>query len=335
MLGFVVRRVALSLVVLLGLSLAGFCFFARYGQYLKGHPVLPEYWRWLKGVFTGASLAPLHQHSLTRINLSGGPTMEDATGHTAILLALAFVFVLVFALGLALLAASCRGSIVDLAFRAFSYLAWGVPAFLLALLVQKAMNGVGGPRGIGPFPLAGWAGSCPAALGIDYGTLTNCPAAGTGLTYVGNVLRYVTVPAAVLAAGFVGLHGRYLRSALLATLDAPFVTTARAKGLAERGVLIRHALRASLATFVSVVLSDFGAVFGAAMAVDWIFELNGLGTVLISEFPLNSDLLSERGTINVDSMVLVLLIAAALVLVSALLAEVAVASLDPRSRAES
>lgn len=144
----------------------------------------------------------------------------------------------------------------------------------------------------------------------------------------------MTVPAAVLASGFVGLHGRYLRSALLATLDAPFVTTARAKGLAERAVLIRHALRASLATFASIVLSDFGAVFGAAMAVDWIFELNGLGTVLISEFPLNSDLLPDRRFINVYSMELVLLIAAALVLLSALFAEVAVASLDPRARAE-
>lgn len=163
MLAFVARRVTLGFVVLFGLSLASFCFFARYGQYLQGHPVLLEYWSWLKGIFTGSSLTPLRQHSPTRINLSGGPTMEAAIGHTAVLLGLAFVFVLVFALGLALLAASRRGSIVDVAFRSLSYLAWGVPAFLLALLVQKFMNGVGGVRGIGPFPLAGWAGGCPAA----------------------------------------------------------------------------------------------------------------------------------------------------------------------------
>lgn len=324
----------LGAAVLLGLSLASFCFFAPKDEVLHLHPVLPEYWGWLKGVFTGASFAPLRERAPTRINPYGGPTMEAAIAHTAVLLGLALVLVLVLALGLSLLAASRRGSWVDLALRAVSYLAWSVPAFLLAFLVQKLMSTAGGAGGLGPFAIAGWPGTCPAGLGIDAGTISPCAPAGSGLVYLANVLRYVSVPAVVLALGFVGLHGRYLRSALVTTLDAPFVTTAHAKGLSGRRVLVGHVLRASLATFVAAVLSDFGAIFGAAMAVDWIFELNGLGTYLISQFPLNSSLAFGSPWIDAKAMVLVLLIAAALILVSVLVAELAVSLLDPRMRAE-
>ena len=203
--------------------------------------------------------------------------MFAALGHTAALLFLTFVLVVVFSVVLALAAASRRGSLLDAVLRGLSYLAWGVPAFLLALLVQKALSSIGSSSGIGPFRLAGWPGSCPAGLGIDAGTFGECPRAGSGLTYVGSVLRYVTLPAATLAVGFVGLHARFLRSALLDTLDAPFVNVARGKGLTQGQLLRRHVLRASLATFTSAFLSDFGAIFGAAMAVDWIFELNGPG----------------------------------------------------------
>jgi peptide/nickel transport system permease protein len=252
-------------------------------------------------------------------------TVLDAFGHTAALLATALLLVLFFSVALALAAARKRGSALDVLLRSVSYLAWAVPAFLLALLVQKLLDAVGGAHGLGPFPVAGWPGSCPAGLGINAGTIQPCAAAGTGAHYALNVLRYVTLPAATLAVGFVGLHGRYLRSALLETLDAPFVTTARAKGLSERRVLIGHALRASLATFVSAVLSDFGAVFGAAMAIDWIFELNGLGTVLVNEFPANSG-----APINTYSLQLVLLITGALVIASSFLSELAIGTLDPR-----
>src|SRR6185437_9524028 len=99
-----------------------------------------------------------------------------------------------------------------------------------------------------PFPIAGWPGTCPAGIGVNSGHLTPCPGAGSGARYVLNVLRSTALPALTLAAGFVGVHARYLRSALLETLARPFITTARAKGLPERDVLTRHALRASLAT---------------------------------------------------------------------------------------
>jgi peptide/nickel transport system permease protein len=257
-------------------------------------------------------------------------TMLDALGHTAALLGGAMLLVSVFSLVLAVAAASRRGSALDVALRGLSYLAWGVPAFLLGMIVQKALYSVGTSYGVGPFPLAGWPGSCSAGLGINGGNLPNCPAAGSGVHYLLNVLRYVTFPAVTLAVGFIGLHARYLRSSLIDTLEAPFVTTARAKGLSERRVVFRHALRASLVTFVSALLADIGAVFGAAMAVDWIFELNGLGTVLVREFPIDS-----ASPINLYSVQLVLLLTGGLVIATSYLSELSVGWLDPRMRADS
>ena len=330
MLDFVIRRAVLGVLVLWALSLLSFCALASQDVDLNRHPLLPQYWTWLKGVFSGQSVVLVRQPVLSRPNPLAGTTLFDAIGHTVALLAAALLLVLVFGIGLALIAAIRRSSVVDAMLRGISYVAWAVPAFLLGLLVQKLFNDFGGDFGWGPFPLAGWPGSCPPALGLDAGVLQGCPAAGSGLSYVGNLFRYLTLPAVTLAVGFIGLHGRYLRSALLQTLDSPFIVTAHAKGLGERQVVLRHALRVSLATFLSAVLSDFGAIFGAALAVDWVYGLNGLGTVLVSDFP---GPLQQAPFTNTYSVQIVIMIAGAIVLVASFLAELVVAWLDPRVRA--
>jgi peptide/nickel transport system permease protein len=130
----------------------------------------------------------------------------------------------------------------------------------------------------------------------------------------------------VLAAGFVGLHARYLRTSLVVALAAPYATTARAKGLSERNVVLRHALRNSLVTFAAAVLADFGAVFGAALAIDAIFRLNGLGTLFISTLNPNVPVLDAY------QLQLLLLMTGVLLLASSLLSELAVVWLDPRAR---
>lgn len=334
MLAFVVRRAVLGVIVLWALSIASFyALFSRerlqvYSP-LRGHSLLPLYWTWLKGVFTGRTFDLIFTPAASQLNPSARTTFVDSIGHTAVLLSVTLVLVLLFAVGLALVAASRRGSGADIGVRGISYLAWAVPPFLLALLVQKLLYTFGGDHGVGPFPIAGWPGSCPIGLGLDAGSLQNCPAAGSGLTYVGNLFRYITLPAATLALGFIGLHGRYLRSALLETLQAPFVRTAEAKGLPQRWVVLRHALRASLPTFLSAVLSDFGAIFGAAMAVDFMFGLNGLGTVLVSDFPGPN---SDSGFVDTNSVQMVIVIAGAVVLLASFLAELSVVWLDPRMR---
>jgi peptide/nickel transport system permease protein len=329
--GFVVKRVVLAVVVLAALSFVSFVFFASQTAPLKGHPVLPAYWTWVEGLWSGRSF-----HSLTFFSGVGGrggpaplwPGLLPAMEHTAMLLGGALLLVVVFSVGLAVVAARRAGSPLDVLLRASFYLAWGVPAFLLALLIQFAVNAVGGSHGAGPFPIAGWPGTCPIGIGLNFGTLT-CPPAGTGVHYVLDLLRYLTLPVLALGIGFVGLHARYLRSSLVDALGTPYVVTARAKGLSETRVIFRHALRTSLVSFVSALLADFGAVFGAAMAVDWTFQLNGLGTLLVRSFPIES-----FSPIDTYSVQLLLLVTAAFVIVSSVASELAVGWLDPRVRAE-
>jgi peptide/nickel transport system permease protein len=317
-LSFLARRVVLACLVLAAFSFISFVLFSRL-QPPPRPEVLSQYWTWLKGVPRGTSLQTIW---------TGFAPVDDALGRTLALLVGSFVLVVVFSVAIAMVAALRRNSLLDLVLRGTSYLAWGVPAFLIALILEQLMSTYGGPRGLGPFPIAGWPGQCPVGIGVNHGYLTPCAAAGTGLTYLRSVASHLFFPCIALALGFIGLHSRYLRSALLETLDAPFIVTARAKGLSETRVIFRHALRASLGTFVSVLLSDFGAIFGAAVGVDYVFELGGLGSYFIFSFH------GESGSFDLYSLEALLLVTAALVLVFSLLSELAVVALDPRVRAE-
>jgi peptide/nickel transport system permease protein len=328
---FLIRRLGLAVVVVFVFASATFFFLASRTHPLSGHPLLPAYWRWLTGLFTGRSYHSLVFKERTGLRFTPDslwPHVLPALGRTAAFLAITLVMVVVFAVAIGVIAARWRGSVVDGVLRLATYLAWAVPAFLLALVVQQVASSIGNAHGLGPFPIAGWPGSCPAGTGLNAGRITPCPQAGSGVGYVLNVLRYLILPAATLAAGFIGVHSRYLRSQLASSLGEQFITTARAKGLPERTVILRHALRASLATFLSVLLADFGAVFGAALAVDWVFKLNGLGTLLLLQFP------SVDSPVPIDTYLLqtLLMITAGFLLISTIVSELAVRWLDPRAR---
>ena len=173
-----------------------------------------------------------------------------------------------------------------------------------------------------------WAGDCPNGQGIDQHTF-QCPSGGTGLNHVGLVLDHLALPAIALALGFIGLQARYLRSSLIDALEAPHVTVARAKGLTEAALIIRHGVRNALVAFVPALVSDFGLIFGAALAVDFIFQLGGIGTLFIDALKLNVD-----GFVPVDTYALVfaVLLGGGLMLAVSILGEVTLWLLDPRTR---
>ena len=315
-----VRRIVLTFIVLATATFASFVFFWTHDLPLKGKPALPAYVHWAYGLVSGASYTGQFQGPLW-------PTIGPAVGHTTVLLVLASLIVVPVSIGFAAVAAWSRGGVIDVVLRALAYAAWAVPAFLLALLGALAATTLGNHGGIGPFAVAGWPGQCVPGYNFVNGTLVRCTGVGFGWHYAVEVVRSVTIPALTLAAGFVGLHARHLRASLLQTLEAPYITTARAKGLSERRVLFKHALRISVATFVGGLLADVGAIFGAALAVDVVFGLGGLGTVLIREFPVDS-----YAPFDVYSIQLMLLITGAFVLLSSLLADAVLAWLDPRLR---
>lgn len=324
MLAFVVRRVLLALGVLLAVSFGTFAFFAtRFGSPLTGNtkPLAANvgkaaalWWVWLKRFARGDTSTSLGGSEFS-------PQTWQSLGHTAALLGLTAVLVVTLSVAVGVVAASRAGSRLDLMLRAFTYVAWAVPAFVLALVLQSVLSWAGSRFGFRPFVLVGWPGQC----NVDNLFIKNCnPNAGSGVRYAVAFVRHLTLPALSLAVAFVGVHSRYLRSSLLVALSAPYTTTARAKGLPERAVVLRHALRNSLATFTSVILLDFGAIFGAALAVDWVFHLGGLGMLFLYEI--------QNAILNPYAVQLLLVVTAAMVVAASFLSELAVAWLDPRAR---
>ncbi len=91
-------------------------------------------------------------------------------------------------------------------------------------------------------------------------------------------LHHLLLPWLVLATLFVGVYSRVVRSSMLDTINEDYVRTARAKGLSERRVLIRHVLRNSLIPVVTLWGLDFGAILGGgAILTETVFDLQGIG----------------------------------------------------------
>ena len=264
------------------------------------------YWDWVKGVPSGKSFGTVCNGQVAQ---QIGPAFE----HTAALLAGTALLVVCLSLLVGTLAATQAGSVLDGGLRGFAYAAWAVPPFVLAMMLQSVLRWTGGRYGFHWFGVGGW------------------PQGGSGVHHAVKVVRDLVVPVVALSVAFVGLHSRYLRSSLLVALNAPYATTARAKGLPERQVVFRHALRNSLATFASALLLDFGAIFGAAMAIDWVFGLNGLGMLLLNEIAGVGGGDGPR-FLNPYAIETLLAAAAMLVIFTSLVAEFAVAWLDPRTR---
>jgi peptide/nickel transport system permease protein len=133
----------------------------------------------------------------------------------------------------------------------------------------------------------------------------------------------LVIPWITLSILYIGLYARVLRANLLETSSEDFVRTARAKGLTERQVLLRHTLRNSMISFVSLFGLDFGAlVGGGAILTEVVFGLHGVGYLTYQAFT-NLDLPTIMATVVYGSFFIVLANA---------LVDIGYAWLDPRVR---
>ncbi|HKX17667.1 MAG TPA: ABC transporter permease [bacterium] len=94
-------------------------------------------------------------------------------------------------------------------------------------------------------------------------------------------LRLMILPTATLSLAYIGFLSLVLKSSLKVALGAPYVQTGRAKGITERRVLVRHALRNSLIPLLSVLGVEIGRLFGGAVITETIFALPGVGRLLV------------------------------------------------------
>jgi peptide/nickel transport system permease protein len=330
MLVYLVRRLLLAAIVLVAVSFIGFLLLAapldptwKIGmggsspereqlkeQFHLNDPAVEQYWLWVKGTVTGSPEAtrtvcfgrvfPCRHYEVW-------PMVWSAFGRTALLAGLAVFVVVVLSLVIGTIAARRPGSPLDIVLRTGSYLAWSIPAFVLAVLLQLLLRHLASAYDFEPFPVSG---------------LPLPGEAGTGFHFVAVWLQHLALPVFVIAIGFIGAYSRYVRSSMLVSLNEPYAMTARAKGLPERRVITRHALRNSLIPFVSLLTLDFGALFSSSLVADYVFAQQGLASFLFQTF-------YDADPFEVQPL---LLVGAASVLVFTLLGDVVASSLDPRIR---
>jgi peptide/nickel transport system permease protein len=131
------------------------------------------------------------------------------------------------------------------------------------------------------------------------------------------------LPWLVLAAGFAAIYARLLRANLIETLDEDYIRTARAKGLSERRVVMRHGVRAAATPIVTILGIDLGVLLGGALLTEAVFNVPGIGRMAFEAIRAE-DLPLVQGTV---------LFAAACIVVLSLIVDIAYSILDPRVRA--
>jgi peptide/nickel transport system permease protein len=253
-------------------------------------PLPVQYARWLGKVARGDLGQSLF------LNKPVTAAILERAQPTLLLTILALLVALLIGLPAGVIAARRRGSWVDLGTMAVAMAGIAMPTFWLGLNL----------------------------IFLFAVTLRWLPVAGYEPLSAGpwRSLRHLILPAVTLGVAQGALLARMTRSMMLETLSQDYVRTARAKGLVERSVIIRHALRNACIPLLTVIGLSFAALIGGAVVTEQIFTLPGVGRLLIQaigrrDFPL------VQGT--------VLVIAALYVLIN-LVVDLLYAVVDPRIR---
>jgi len=211
-------------------------------------PLLVQYGRWFSNVIRG----DFGQSLIMERPI--GPVLSEALGRSAILACLSFVLVASAGILLGVIAAVRKNRPVDHAVSVFSYLGISVPEFFwgIAFILVFA-------RFLGWLPSAGYS-PLDEGLWSWFSRLI-----GPTLTLTFTLIAHVS---------------RLTRSSMLETLRSRYVLAARAKGLPERVILFRHALRNALLPTITVLAIDVGWLFGGIVVVETVFAFPGLGRLV-------------------------------------------------------
>lgn len=272
-----------------------------------------QYGEFLRGLFVSrnfpddARLARTHPELITHCHApclgyspSQQTTINNVMGRAApVTLSLtlgAFVLWMVFGLGLGVLSAIRRGSLVDKALLGVSLIGYSFPTFFVGLLLYDIVS-----VKYGLLPAPGYVSPTQDPVGWASGMLA---------------------PWITLALAYAALYVRLTRAKMLDSMAGEYIRTARAKGLPAHRVVIKHGLRASLAPIVTIAGLDIAGVLGATAITEQVFNLNGIGSTVIAAVK-NADL---------PIIVVGVLIAAAAVVLANFVVDLLYAVIDPRVR---
>ncbi len=212
-------------------------------------PLYLQYWHWASGVLHG----DLGQSLVMERPVA--PVMWDAFGRSAVLALSAMIVVSILGPALGVLAAVTSGRWPDHVATIFTYVGISVPEFYWGLVLILVFGST--------FHLLPTSGVADMADGL------------------GAFLAHLVLPVITLTLTLLAHVSRLTRSSMLEALDSTYVKVARARGLPERIVIVRHALRNALLPTITVLAQDFGFLIGGIVAVEAIFAYPGLGQLLI------------------------------------------------------
>jgi peptide/nickel transport system permease protein len=227
-------------------------------------PFFSQYFTWLGNLAQG----DFGKDYQTHVEVSD--KLENALPVSLQLMLYAQLLALAVAIPLGVFTAYRAGTKADGAVNVGAFALLALPSFVLALALTYFV-------GVEWQPHIPWLGQIPAG-GYEPGWLEGLFGRPTG--DLGHHFATMLLPAISLAAGLIAIYMRLLRTDMIATLRENFITMARAKGLTDRRILWRHALRPSSLTLLTVAGLNFGALIGGAVAVEVIFGIPGLGTLI-------------------------------------------------------
>jgi peptide/nickel transport system permease protein len=231
------------------------------------------------------------------------PEIAQAAPATLSLVIGAAIIWVVMAIAMGMLAAVYKGTLIDPLLMILALIGISMPVFW----VGEVANLITQSRWHDTF-LFHWVPP------LGYTPLTQSPLGW----FEGLVIPWIT-----LSILYTGLYARVLRANLIEVQNEDYIRTARAKGLSERRVLLRHTLRTSMITFISLFGLDFGAlVAGSALVTEVVFGIHGVGYLTYQSLG-NLDLPTIMATVVYGSFFIV---------VANALVDIAYAWLDPRIR---
>jgi peptide/nickel transport system permease protein len=315
---FVVRRLLISIPVLIATSFIIFMFVSISGDplaELKQNPKLSEvtlnniierkhldeplvvqYGYWVRD-------ATLHRFGTDIAGDDIWPDLKRVMANTLQLIILAEIVAVVLAVGIGVYSAVKQYSVFDYTATTFSFLGFSTPVFWFALILQVLVTNFYLSTGVRLF----------FTSGLNSGEYDN---------FWLDRIQHLILPIIVLSVAGIASYSRYMRSSMLEVVHSDYVRTARAKGLTERKVVMHHAFRNALIPVTTVVALDFGAFFGGAIVTETIFSLDGMGLYFIHS-------LADR---DVYPIMAWLMTTGVLIILFNLVADILYGFLDPRIR---
>jgi peptide/nickel transport system permease protein len=319
MLTYIARRILYSIPVLFLSTFLSFVFVSYAGNpvgNLRNNPKISQntlhlilihnhldrsvpvrYWFWLRDLVT---------HKLGNSLLTFQPIWPDITrtlGHTAQVIIISEALAITLGIAVGIFSAIRQYSIFDYVFTTLSFLGYAMPVFWFALLLQVLFVDI----------YLKWH------VRIFYTSGLNTPGQGTWSL---DRLQHIALPITTLLVISFALYSRYMRASMLDVINSDYVRTARAKGVPEWRVIMRHVFRNALIPVVTVAALNLGGLLGGAIITETIFTLDGAGYYFIQSLQ-GSDYYAVMAYLVVTSVIII---------VFNLIADIIYGYLDPRIR---